>query len=281
MSVASSSADPGPTDVAGPPPEKRGSLLLLWCLWLLGSWAVLWVQGGWTVPALRLMLMSAAFGMLAVWPAMRLSQPTVTPARGRTPRAASPAKSAHHARLDEPTPRQWARACGTLWRDWIALLAVFQAVVWPLQLAANWNAAQVLWLNAAMAGWGLLTALLIAWGRGSNRPSWRQLAMLVCLGVIVLEPLLLALGVPHAGGGSSAAGLPTMRISPIQALWILSAPGDLALDNGIAQSTQWTFAGLGAVSASVLSVWFAALAGWTVLAVLLLVRLKTTPKPML
>ncbi|MBB6429540.1 hypothetical protein [Algisphaera agarilytica] len=183
-------------------------LVLGWSLWLLGSWVVLWAVGGWTVPALRVMVLSGLVGMMGVWPAVRLSQPT------RTRRVAS----AGH----EVLGGDWARACGWIAADWLALNLVFQAVIWPLQLAARWSTPQAVWLVVAVAGWSLLTGLVIAWGRGTNHPAARTWAMVVCVAVVVLEPILWWMGLMAAG---PEVGVPEMRFSPLQAVWGVSAAG--------------------------------------------------------
>ncbi|MEM9419518.1 MAG: hypothetical protein AAGA25_10785 [Planctomycetota bacterium] len=180
-------------------------LVLGWSLWLLGSWIVLWAVGGWTVPALRVMVLSGLVGMMGVWPAVRLSQPTRSASSG-----------------NEVSGSEWARACGWIAADWLALNLVFQAVIWPLQIAAGWSTPQAVWLVVAVAGWSLLTGLVIAWGRGTNRPAARSWAMVVCVAVVVLEPMLWWMGLITAG---PEVGVPEMRFSPLQAVWGVSAAG--------------------------------------------------------
>lgn len=221
-------------------------LLVGWCLWLLGAWVVLWVVGGWTVPALRSMIFASTVGLLGLWPAVRLSQmtrryPAIAP--GGMPETG------------DVTAREWGRACGGTLIDWVCLNLVFQIVLWPLQLAAGWQTVQTIWLAATVAAWSLLTGLLIAWGRGTDRGGWRMAAMLLCVGLVVVEPALWCLG-----WMSGAMGMPMMRLSPIQSLWALSSPGmvpEQAAAVVMAQAPQ-------IVSAAV-----AAFVGWGVLGGLL------------
>ncbi|MEL7087873.1 MAG: hypothetical protein AAGL98_05435 [Planctomycetota bacterium] len=224
-------------------------LMVGWCLWLLGAWIVLWVVGGWTVPALRSMVFASVVGLMGLWPAVRLSQMTRRyPAVG----------AGGLPEIGDVTAREWARACGGTLIDWVCLNAVFQIVLWPLQLAAGWEVIQTVWLSIAVVAWSLLTGLLIAWGRGTDRGGWRMAAMLLCIGLVVVEPALWCLG--WMSGASPGVGMPMMRLSPIQALWTLSAPGmapEQAVSIVIAQAPQ-------IVSAAV-----AALVGWGVLGGLL------------
>ena len=146
---------------------------------------------------------------------------------------------------------------------------VFQAVIWPLRLASGWPVRQAVWLAVSVAGWSLLTGLLIAWGRGSNAAARRTVAMLACVGVVVAEPLLQWLawrvGVSPGVGGVGEA---SMRLSPLQAFWHLTAGGigprsvDLMLQR---QGPQ------------VLSVAAAAAAGWVMLLTLLTLARRRGP----
>jgi hypothetical protein len=229
-------------------------LVLGWCLWLLGTWIVLWVIGGWTVPALRAMVLWGMVGFMGLWPAVRLSQPT-----GRWASARSAGGSAAASGDRDVDAVEWARACRQTLLDWFCLNLVFQAVLWPLQIAARWSLAQTLWLDLSVAGWSLLTGLLIAWGRGTDRGLLRSWTMLACVGLVVLEPLLW-----WAGWQAGVVGTPTMRLSPLQALWGFSDPGLNA-------------SGLGAVARTLgvqaISITAAAAAGWVVLLGLIVLQL--------
>ena len=227
------------------PATGRRLLIIGWCFWLMGTWAVLWLIGGWTLPALRAMVFSGMIGMLGLWPAVRLSQPTGE-ADFNTPRPML------------PSDRAWARVCRATFFDWVCLNLVFQAVIWPLQLATKWPLPQAIWLDTTIAGWSLLTGLLIAWGRGTDHGGGRLVAMLLCVGVVILEP-----GLWWLGWRAGIAGVPMMRLSPLQAIW-----GFTATDLSPAE-LQGTIASQGV---QVISVTAAAIAGWIVLSGLLVWR---------
>ncbi len=178
------------------PPIWAGvrGLILGWCLWLLGSWATtLWISA--TAPAVRWMVYAAMVGMLLVWPAFRLSQ---------TRRRASSA-------FPEPMP-----LIGTL-GDWLSLNLVLQAVVWPLQLIAQWSLTQTLWLIAALAAWSALIGVFIALGRCRRAASARTAAMLACVAVVLGESMLRVLI------ETTGRSVGDWRLSPIGPLWELTA----------------------------------------------------------
>ena len=172
----------------GAPAESSArDLVLLWCLWLLGSWLVSGL-GGWQVAAPRWMVFASLTGFMLMWPALRLGQDL-----------------------------GWALSAGVVLWDWFCLNLVFQAVVWPLQVSAEWTLAQALWLDGALAGWSLLTGLvLVGVGRWTS-PAGRVAAMGLCLLLVLGEPLLLAI--------MSLARLGAvwpMWISPIDTVWALT-----------------------------------------------------------
>ena len=242
----------------------RGLLVLGWCLWLLGAWVGMWAWGGWTVPALRAMVFAGMLGIMGVWPAVRLSQATPTPTPESDPRKSrrggvptvDPQRGG--GPLGEPTAGAWLRVCAATAGDWLALNLVFQAVIWPLRLAAGWAVLQAAWLAGAVGAWSLLTALLIAWGRGGNDALRRSAAMIACVGVVLAEPLLWWLA--WRAGVLGGVGETAMRLSPLQALWHFTAPGlgPRSLQLIIQQQ-----------GAQVLGVAAAAAAGWLVLTGLL------------
>ncbi len=170
------------------------------------------------------MVFAGMLGFMGVWPAVRLSQVTSAgavakrKARGTRPGGAGGPGGAAGPGV---SMGDWLKVSGATWRDWLALNLVFQAVIWPLRLASGWEVSQTAWLAAAVAGWSLMTGLLIAWGRGSNAASRRTGAMVICVGVVVAEPLLwwLAWRMGVLGG----VGERSMRLSPLQALWQFTA----------------------------------------------------------
>ncbi len=192
--------------------------MLAWCLWLLGSWAVtLWLDS--TRPAVRWMVFAALMGLMLLWPVFRLSQDYPVPQRYRTAEKRGPAE-----RASAPTPRDWlppALPLGRVLLDWLSLILVFQAVIWPLLVTAGWGLKQTLLLDAAVASWSLVTAALVAWGCRGRTAGHRATAMVLCLLLVLGEPAVLAmldLVWPGPAGGW------TLRVSPIQTIWALTDP---------------------------------------------------------
>lgn len=65
-----------PDDAQRPLQRETGGtreLMLCWCLWLLGSWAVTLSIDS-PIPAVRWMVFSTATGLFVMWPLVRLSQ---------------------------------------------------------------------------------------------------------------------------------------------------------------------------------------------------------------
>ena len=198
---------PGPTQTGARPPagalEVGGLRLVIvaWCFWLLGSWAMSWVaetsnalrmfQYGTSAPVVRWMLLSGLLGMMVVWPAYRLSQPT--------------------------HPREPGRGALQAFLDWLAMVLVFQAVIWSLQIIAGWTLARGLWLDAAVLAWTLLTALIVGWARTSGSGVVRTAAMAGCLAVVLAEPVL-----GWLQGGEPGEPGEAMRLSPLETVWTLT-----------------------------------------------------------
>ncbi len=189
-------------------------LLLLWCLWLLVAWAwatwlnygsaLLWQRRVSLAPAARFVLAAATIGLMIVWPVVRLSQ---APAAGHSPTADPAADPAEAA--DSPRWRPLAALAWTL-RDWLALNAVLSAVIAALGIGAGWWLQQMAAISATLAGWSLLSGLLIAWGVASGR-GWVR--VLLTLAALVL------LG--HNG------------LLPVQQVWFqAAAPAVWALNHG-------------------------------------------------
>ena len=166
------------------------AIVLGWCLWLLGAWAVsLSIDS--PVPATRWMIFCSLIGLTAVWPTVRLS-------------------------LDGPSDRT------TIWTilEWLALIAIFQIVIWPLALTARWPALQMLWLDLAVVSWSLLAALLVAVGLRSRDGMHRLVTAVLCLLILLAEPLIVVLDDVRLGGHDGPGWV--MRISPIQTVWALT-----------------------------------------------------------
>lgn len=218
-------------------------VLLGWCLWLLGAWLMLLPSGTSAMPAAKWMIFTAMLGLMTVWPAVRLSQARLVDVM------AEPNDTAKSGDL-----RRWRLL--TVLLEWVCLMLVFQAVLWPLRLAAaqehagQWTLEQGAWLDGAVAAWSLLTAAIVGWGclqRGGGR---RMAAMVLCMLLLFGEPIVMAIAVQVGGAGSGWS----MRLSPFQTLWHLTAPlQKLALAPAAAQVIS--------VAAAAVLAW-AALLGW-------------------
>ena len=186
-----------PQDVAGHNARSKSQwasprvMVLGWCMWLLGTWGAALLADS-AVPATRWMLFSSFIGLMALWPTVRLS-------------------------LDRGDFRYTNTE---VLMEWLALTTIFQAVVWPLGITAQWSFLQTLWLDGAVVAWSLLTALFVATGVRSRRTFHRLLATALCLLVLVGEPLIMTLVSIGVRPGQSHGWV--MRISPIQTIWALS-----------------------------------------------------------
>jgi hypothetical protein len=191
------------------PREEAPGLILMWCLWLLGSWLIIRYQMGMSplemiglgqsfgprlrTTDLRWLTIAAAAGLSGLWPAVRLSQGGARPGRGA---------------LLQPL------------MDWVGLMLVWQAVLWPMHMLLPWTLAQMVWLNVAVLSWGLLMGLMIALGRASGTAPGRGGAMAGCLALLLAEPAVIALldwAIPPFSWPWA------MRISPFGMLWELTA----------------------------------------------------------
>lgn len=157
-----------PTPAASTPPVFP--VILGWCLWLIGAWAVTFLSSASLIAADRWMSFAAAMGLLLIWPAWRLSLEI-------------PSATVH--------PLQ---TIGHVWIEWLALNLVLQAVIWTLPVGSGWSFQQTLWLDAALASWSLLIAAIVAAGTLAASPPRQNLAMLGCLLILFGQPLLQALG---------------------------------------------------------------------------------------
>lgn len=166
-------------------------VIVVWCFWLLGAWGAAWLSAT-SVPRVRWMLFAGSFGLMLVWPAFRLSE---------------------QVRSDEP-----GRGALQVFLDWLAMVGVYQAVIWSLHLIARWPLMRGVWLDAAVLSWSLLTALIVAGARLWPNALARMIGMSLCIMLIFGEPVLVWLSV-IAGGEAWA-----MRVSPIQAFWELTQP---------------------------------------------------------
>lgn len=198
-------------------PATARNIVLLWCLWLLGSWTVT-MRIDAVVPATRLMMHACMIGLMIIWPAFRLGQ---------------------------DLPRRSA-ALIVLW-DWLCLNLVFQAVIWPLQVSAGWHGWQAMWLDIAVAAWSGLTGMVLALGAGWQGGFRRALAMVLCMALLLGEPLVLA--VLNRVLTDAAPITWTLRLSPVAVIRDLTAAEPIA------------------PAASIISVAIAAGLGWIAVAV--------------
>lgn len=188
-------------------PSSR-ELLLGWCVWLLGSWGVSLRMDVATV-ATRWMIFGALFGLMILWPALRLSQDAFRPNSYLDESRGGPPSRLRPSRL---TPL-------LILRDWLSMVLVFQAVIWPLRVSAQWSIAQTVWLDGAVLGWSLLVAALVAWGCHSRLGAHRVTAMLLVMLLLFAEPLVMFIA------NRMTVDTPvtwTMRVSPIEAMWALT-----------------------------------------------------------
>ena len=167
--------------------------MIMWCLWLMASWAINHDFNA-PVPAARWMIFSAWVGMAVVWPTWRLSV-----AQGRR----------------QAGRQSWPLSLSIL-LDWLNLNLVLQAVIWPLRLTTGWTIGQTIWLCIAIASWSLLVAAVVAWGVRTQRGGRRTAAMIVCLILLLGEPVLIAC-INH-----KMNIFWSMVVSPIEAIRILT-----------------------------------------------------------
>lgn len=224
-------------------------VLLAWCLWLILSWLITLTTQTIQIAASVIMPFSSMIGLTICWPMLRLSQGTPAmvaqvPHRSLCHQTDVQAtcQQMHHG----PNPTQAGTA---LLVEWLHLNVIFQAVVWPLMLNAQWTVHQTAWVDATVASWSLLAALITALGQRTGTGWSRTVAMAVCTLILLGEPALLGLSnlLAERGGGLAWP----MRISPIQAMW------DMIRTNGGGSGPQY--------GPQVIAVGAAAAAGWSLL----------------
>ena len=236
-------------------PSSR-ELMLGWCFWLLGSWTILGM--GIDGTPIRWMIFASAMGMMIAWPVYRLSQSGVKDIKAITRKVHEASAEAAHsvnARLTDATgsplpvvspstthsPLALAEDCqchqpvhshslpshltpGLIFRDWFALNGVFQAVIWPHLLTGQWTFEQAGWVSGCVATWSLLVAAIVAWGCRFDAGFNRTMAMLIVLLLILGEPVVLALANELAEVLHQPDLDWPMSVSPIHALYALTAP---------------------------------------------------------
>lgn len=166
-------------------------VIVVWCFWLLGAWGAAWLSET-SVPRVRWMLFAGSFGLMLVWPAFRLSE---------------------QVKSDDPGHGGLA-----VFLDWLAMIGVYQAVIWSLHLLAGWPLVRGVWLDAAVMSWSLLTALIVAAARRWPYGWARMIAMGLCIALVFAEPVLIWVSVMSGGQAWP------MAVSPIHAFWELTQP---------------------------------------------------------
>ena len=154
-------------------------LILMASLWLVISWTAaigfhtpIEASSASYTPGVRLMLISAAIGLMIAWPLLRLSQ--------------------------TPTPFPLKQTV----LDIVVLLALVQVVIWPLRLVTSWTAARTAALDMTLVSWAILAGAFVASAVGSSRRGPRNLAILGCVGVCLIGPVfaLITMAVPPFKG---------------------------------------------------------------------------------
>ncbi len=196
-------------------------LILIASLWLVTSWVLaigirtpVEASSASYTPGVRLMLISAAIGLVIGWPLLRLSQGQV----------ASPIKQ-------------------TI-LDLIVLLALVQVVLWPLRLVTPWSPARTAALDATLVAWTVLAGALVASTTGTRRAGPRNIAMMACVCMALAGPVLAIIALSFQPIGSVTHRL--LKVGPLLEVYELSGGGRTAPDAG-----QWRWIMIIALAAGV------------------------------
>ena len=201
-----------------PPLVLPRGLIFLAAIWLVVSWAVtigfrtpVEASSASYTPGVRLMLISAAIGLIIGWPLLRVSQ----------------------SRADYPLTQTLL--------DLIVLLALVQVVIWPLRLVTPWSPARTAALDATLAVWTILAGALVASATGSHRTGPRCIAIIACLAMCLVGPLLALIGVDV---GTTAGVTPRLlQVGPLLEIHDLSHGGRTA-----PSGSQWLWISMVAVA---------------------------------
>ena len=189
-------------------------LILLASVWLVASWVLaiglrtpIHASSAAYTPGVRLMLICLVTGLMVGWPLLRLSQPPM------------------------PFPVRQVLL------DLIVLLALVQVVLWPLRLVTTWSVSRTASIDATLTAWAILAGACVASAAGSPRSGPRNLAMLGCVGMCVIGPVLalLVAGAP----GLEPLGRKLAGIGPPLEVHALSLGGKAPITAG-----QWSWIGL-------------------------------------
>ena len=227
MEHAAEQPDPAPQTRSTQSGYSARHLVLWWCLWLLGSWAVaLWRYN--LSQAGQLMMLSIMAGLMLVWPAYRLSeaplpgsgQGKVSGGGWKTSSGATPGSNTSGGGASGGSGASGVSGGGVaVLMDWVSLLIVSQAVFWPLQVVNHWPWYQAQALNASLAAWSFATGLLIVWGSGQSRAWPRWVAMVLCIilaggGSLVTVALWL--------GGWASLSNDVLAYGPLAGVWAMA-----------------------------------------------------------
>jgi hypothetical protein len=219
-----------------PPLVLPRGLIFLASIWLVVSWAVaigfrtpVEASSASYTPGVRLMLISAAIGLIIGWPLLRVSQ----------------------SRAEYPLMQTLL--------DLIVLLALVQVVIWPLRLVTPWSPARTAALDATLVAWTVLAGALVASATGSPRTGPRNIAIIACVTMCLIGPVLALIGVR----GSAMSGLTPrlLQIGPLLEVYALSQGGRTAPSGG-----QWAWISLVALAGAT---------AWTGLITITLTRSRT------
>ncbi len=203
-----------------PPLVLPRGLIFLASIWLVVSWAVaigfrtpVEASSASYTPGVRLMLISAAIGLIIGWPLLRVSQ----------------------SRAEYPMTQTLL--------DLIVLLALVQVVIWPLRLVTPWSPARTAALDATLTVWTILAGALVASATGSHRTGPRNIAIIACVTMCLLGPLLALIGIR----GSAMAGVTPrpLQLGPLLEVYTLSKGGRTAPDGD-----QWMWISMVALAAT-------------------------------
>lgn len=214
-------------------------LAFMWTVYLFTATAMTFAAisgvGGLTLdvyrPALRVLLMSAAAGVVLVWPMIRLSQT---------------------GPLDHP-------ASASL-KDLFAVIVPLQAIIWPQWLLASWPVSVIAGLAGTLTAWGVLTAGILAlyfrWEATGGRAGPRAGMMLVFVLLVGLGPLAGAAWSMVQSAGQSGAPRATwwMLSSPLTAVFEITA--ERAEGAGAARGVPAPWAVAANVAVAGLVCWF-------------------------
>ena len=210
-------------------------LIMGWCIYLLLGWVVPEITDG--SGEGRWVFLTMMMGMTVLWPALRLS-------------------------VDGPQIRQTTRRRTVRYRDvlvdWISLNLLNQVVLWAFYYHFRKPMELIVVMHLAVAGWSLLSAGIVAWGVRSRDGRARATAMLLCVLLVLGEPVAMVIANVFGGyfhllnQGQTLAW--SMRVSPLEVIWSLTQPG---------RATDFT----GALP-TIASVWAGGVIAWILLVVL-------------